>query len=162
MVENSYIEISNKISDLLMTYNDDIHVIVRSPEATNIQVSYDTCIMIPVTDHKDPINFRYKTVGLTEIYDLFKAINAGVEKVYGYDSEPRRCVYISQKKLGTVVGDHSCGYEIHPSAINDFRNHCKIKLKPSSYIIVLTVKDVDDYGEVVNAIENIMGIVNEV
>jgi hypothetical protein len=153
---NKNIDVALKVSEILSSTDHEIHMILRSPkEGSNIEVTQDL-VVIPVTECSTGIYGKYETVNLSNMYELFKTINTGVSEVSGMPDQ--LSMYFGTNGSGTTIGSHDCGYVLKKEQINDFKNHCKIKLSPTGYIYVLTVKDVSNTEQVVEAIRNIMEI----
>lgn len=151
------IDVALRVSEILSTADHEIHMVLRSPKEGSDLPENQDLIVIPVTECQAGIYGKYETLKLSNMYDLFKTINTGVAAVQG--APDQLSMYFGTNGTGTTVGSHDCGYVLRQDQLNDFKNHCKIKLAPSGYIYVLTVADVSNTDIVVKAIENIMEIV---
>lgn len=155
-MQNKYIDVALRVSGILSTADHEIHMVVRSPKDGADVGEQGNLVVIPVTDTKEKIYGKYKTTPLSSMYDLFKTINTGVSSVEG--SPEQLSMYFGTNGSGTAIGQHECGYIIEQEQLNDFKNHCKIKLSPNGYIYVIMVDDVSNQDSVVSAIEKIMEI----
>jgi hypothetical protein len=153
---NKSIDVALKVSEILSNTDHEIHMVLRSPKEGSDIPSNTDLIVIPVTDEESEIYGKYETVSVSNMYELFKTINTGVSSVDG--SPDLLSMYFGTNTAGTIIGNHKSGYVLKKDQLNDFKNHCKIKLSPKGYIYVLTVEDVSNADVVVDAIRNVMEI----